>query len=77
MSLYGSPEFVPPPGPQYEQHYCKHCQCQIYGNYCPICGRALSKKAKRKLFLAFPLAAIVGVILFVLILGIGSIFINK
>jgi hypothetical protein len=73
MGAYGSPEFVPAPEPQYEKHYCKHCQCNVYGNYCPICGRALSKRAKWKLFWTVIVSVIVIDFVFLFLVGYFSV----
>jgi len=69
VGSFGSPELIPPPESRYEVHYCKHCQCDSYGNYCSICGRALSKKAKWKLFRALLLGCIAGAITYFLIIA--------
>jgi hypothetical protein len=71
MGAFGSPEYVPAPEPQYEIYYCKHCQCNVHGHYCSICGRALSKKAKWKIFRLNMLGVILGVVAFFILLFIA------
>ena len=71
MGSFGSPEMVPPPESRYEVHNCKHCLCDSYGNYCSLCGRALSKKAKHKSLRNFILGCIMGAITYFIIIALA------
>jgi len=70
MGAYGSPEYIPAPEPHYKVHYCKHCQCDVSGDYCSLCGRALSKRSKWKLFWTIIVSGILGAIAFFIIIGV-------
>ena len=71
MGVYGSPEHLPAPEPRYELNYCKHCRVEVYGDYCSLCGRALSRWAKWRTFWSALLITVIGVVTFFLVIGLS------
>ncbi len=77
MGAYGSPEIVPAPEPRYEIHYCKHCQCDIHGDYCSLCGRPLSNRSKWRLLGSIIVGGILGALIFFIVVALIYSFSHK